>query len=91
METKKLKNCFKKYGSVVATKKSKMIFNFIKNNGTKYVLVSQKSGIYGIKYKEGEIMYMGEMGRTVECCTREYSRRKYDNNITSLYIVTSMR
>lgn len=84
-KTEKIRNCFKKYGIKVATKRSKTVFDYIKNNETEEIPKTQKSGVYKVKCEECEMVYIGESGRAIECRLREHRRGENDRNTSSLY------
>ena len=47
--TEKIRSCFKKYGIKVATKRSKTVFDYIKNNETEEIHKIQKSGFTEVR------------------------------------------
>jgi hypothetical protein len=84
-KTEKIRKCFKKYGINVATKKSKTVFEYIKNKGIEEIPTIKKSGIYRIKCEECEMVYIGETGRSVECRLKEHKREENNRTTSSLY------
>ena len=84
-ETEKVRRCFKKFNIDIAVKRSKTVFDFIKNNITEDIPIIKKSGIYRIKCDECGMFYIGESGRAIECRLKDHRRGEGDRNTTSLY------
>ena len=57
--TRKIIKCFNEYGVDIAIKKSEMVFDKIRNKNIEKIPVLQKSGIYKLKCKDCNKVYLG--------------------------------
>lgn len=84
-QTKKILKCFEKYDVHVAIKKTKTVFDHIKNNNTEDIPVLHKSGVYKLKCNECSKVYVGETGRRFEQRLTEHARGEGVRTTNSLY------
>lgn len=68
-----------------AIKKSKTIFYIMNNKHTENIPIIQKSGIYKTECEECKMIYVEEIGRTIECRMKEYSKGQNIITKNSLY------
>ena len=74
-QTRNIIKCFEKHNIDVAVKKTKTVFDYIKNSSTEITRELQKSGVYKLNCKQCDKVYLGETGRKLEIRLREYARR----------------
>ena len=61
--TRKIIQCFKIYGVDIAIKKYETVFDKIRNKNIKQIPILQRSGVYKLKCKECNKVYLGEQDR----------------------------
>lgn len=84
-KTKKIIECFKKYGIEITIKKCNTVFEKIKNNNIESIPILQKSGVYKIKCNDCNKVYLGETGRKFECRLADHKRGEGNRTTNSLY------
>ena len=83
-QTKKIIKCFEKYDVDVAIKKTKTVFDHVKNNNIEEIPILYKSGVYKLSCKDCEKVYVGETGRRFEIRMEEHAKGEGDRMTNSL-------
>ena len=83
--TRKIIKCFNKYGLGIAIKKCETVFDKIRNKNIEKIPVLQKSGIYKLKCKDCNKVYLGETGRKFVCRLSDHKCGEGNRTTNSLY------
>ena len=86
--TRKVIKCFNKYGVDIAIKKCETVFDKIRNKNIEKIPVLQKSGIYKLKCRNCDKVYLGETGRKFVCRLSDHKRGE-GNRTCLLYTSTT--
>ena len=77
--------CFNKYGVDIAIKKCETGFDKIRNKNIEKMPVLQKSGIYKLKCKDCNKVYLGETGRKFAWRLSDHKPGEGNRTTNSLY------
>lgn len=69
----------------IAVKKTKTLFDYIKNNTIEVVPILHRSGVYTLKCNECDKIYLGKTGCRFERRLAEHARGEGDRVTNSLY------
>jgi Reverse transcriptase (RNA-dependent DNA polymerase) len=84
-QTKMLQKCFEKYEIQIGIKKTKNVFEYIKNDKTEEIPLTEKSGVYKLKCGECNKIYLGETGRKFKIRMNEHAKGEGVRVTNSLY------
>ena len=69
-----LQKCFEKYEIQIGIKKTKNVFEYIKNDKTEEIPLTEKSSVYKLKCGECNKIYLGETGRKFKIRMNEHAK-----------------